>query len=444
MNNGPMILGIDLGSTVFKADLFDPALRSVGRGSAPVAYGPACGNRVEMPVAENEAALREAIAGALRSAGCQASDLRAVAFASQAQTFTVRAPDGRAKLPFISWRDTRCEGHNVAAQSLADFAAHCSVADCVPGLTVAKLAFLREQASRPPVAPEDLLLWLPTWFVMELTGRAVVDANLAAMGGLYSLSLGGWWPEALELCGLRSGNLPGLVPLGSVAGTTTRSAAKYGLSAGVPVVLAGNDQTAGAYGAAIHETDAVLVSLGTAQVVYASLPAMPAAVSGLMRGPYPGGRFYQLGADSFGAGTVNWARAVLPGCASEKEFDTAAASAPPDCHGVRFVADGPAGTGRWTGLAHPAATAADQARAVLVTLTDRLGALLARLSVDVRRHPVLLSGGGSESAPWRDCLRGQLKLDFTRVQAASPPLGAAQMARDCLAAHTGNPSLQET
>ncbi len=424
-----MILAVDLGSTVFKADLFDPGLRCVGRGSAPVAYDPVDGNRVEMPIAENETALRAAIARALASAGCRPSNLSAIAFASQAQTFTVRAPDGRAKLPFISWRDTRGECHNLAAQRLADFASHCSVADCLPGLTVAKLAFLRNQMSRPPVAPDDLLLWLPTWFVMELTGKPAIDANLAAMSGLYSLTFGNWWPEALELCGLCPRNMPALAALGSVAGTTTSAADTYGLRAGIPVVLAGNDQTAGAFGAAIHETDATLVSLGTAQVVYASLAAMPAPVPGLMRGPYPGGRFYQLGADDFGAGTINWARSLLPGCASEQDFDAAAAAAPADCHGVCFVADGPAGSGRWTGLDHAAATVADQARAVLVTLTDRLGGLLALLNVDVRRQPVVLSGGGSESAPWRDCLRRQLKLDFTLVRAASPPLGAARMAR---------------
>lgn len=427
-----MILGIDLGSTVFKAEVFDAALRSVGRGAAYVVYAPADGNRVEMPVTENEAALRDAVTDALRSAGCPPARLRAIAFASQAQTFTVRTPDGRAKFPFLSWRDTRCEDHNLAAQALPDFATHCSVADCVPELTVAKLAFLRKQASKALVASDDLVLWLPTWFVMELTGQAVVDANLAAMGGLFSMARDGWWADALELCGLRPSNLPALVPLGAVAGTTTRTAAKYGLPEGIPVVLAGNDQTAGAYGAAIHEKGAVLVSLGTAQVAYTSLSAMPAPVSGLIRGPYPGGRFYQLGADSFGACTVNWARTVLSGCESERDFDRAAASAPADCHGVRFLADGPAGTGRWTGLDHPEATAADQARAVLVTLTGRLGALLDRMKVDVRKHPVLLSGGGSESEPWRACLHEQLQLDFARVQAASPPLGAARMARDCL------------
>lgn len=425
-----MILGVDLGSTVFKAEVFDRALRRLGRGAAPVAYAPADGNRVEMPVAENEAAFRAAIAGALDTAGVRADGLHAVALASQAQTFTLRALDGTARFPFLSWRDTRCESNNVASRLLPDFAGHCSVADCLPGLTVSMLSFLRDQASRPLVAPDDLLLWLPTWFVMDLTGRAAVDANLAAMSGLYSLVRGDWWRDALDLCGLLPRNLPALCGLGAVAGPTVPAAAKYGLPAGIPVVLAGNDQTAGAYGAAVHERDAVLVSLGTAQVVYVALPTLPAAASGLMRGPYPGGRFYRLGADSFGAGTVNWARAVLPGCGEEKDFDRAAADAPPDCHGVRFVADGPAGTGRWTGLDGPEATVADQARAVLVTLTERLGALLGLLGVDVRERPVLLSGGGSESEPWRDCLRRQLHLKLLPVGAASPPLGAARMALD--------------
>lgn len=430
-----MILGIDLGSTVFKAGVFDSALCRVGQGSSPVVYSSIRGNHVEMPVAENEVALGDAISGALQNAGIQASDVHAVAFTSQAQTFTVRTPDGRARFPFISWRDTRCDGHNVAAHVLSGFAMHGSVADCAPGLTVAKLAFLRETSLSPVVDPNDLVLWLPTWFAMELTGRAVIDVNLAAMSGLYSLALADWWPEALELCGLHPRNLPALCALGAMTGTTTHAATKYGLPEGIPVVSAGNDQTAGAYGAAVHEKDAVLVSLGTAQVVYTTLPELPAPVSGLMRGPYPGGRYYQLSADRFGAGTVNWARTVLSGCEAEKDFDHVASSAPPDCHGVRFVADGPAGTGRWTGLDHPEATVADQARAVLVTLTERLGACLDLLNGGICKRPVLLSGGGSESEPWRECLREQFALDFTRVPAASPLFGAAQMAHDCLLTH---------
>ena len=423
-----MILGIDLGSTVFKAEVFDTKLQSCGKGAAPVVYETTDKNRVEMPIPATEDAVRQAIATALKNADIATESLTAVAITSQAQTFTALAETGAPKWPaFISWRDTRCELRNSAAEKLANFADHSSVGTCLPGLTVAKLAYLREHADMPPIAATDRVLWLPTYFVEKWTGHSVIDNNLAAMSGLYSLQTGGWWNDALEICELRKSNLPQLVPLGAVAGYTTAAATTFGLPAGIPVVLAGNDQTAGAYGAGIHEQDAVLVTLGTAQVVYACRDQLPAPAPGLMRGPYPGDGFYQLGADNCGAGTVNWARTLLPGCVSEAEFDRAAASAPPDCHGVRFIADDSSGLGHWTGTENPIATIADQARAVLVCLTERLGNMLAKLSMDVGKHPVLLSGGGSESAPWRECLKQQLNLEFTRVGAASPPLGAAKM-----------------
>lgn len=423
-----MILAIDLGSTVFKAVVFDRSLRSLGRGAAPVVYEPTDDRRVEMPVRATADALRNTIAAALDDADIAAKELEAVALTSQAQTFTVRAGNGMPKWPvFISWRDARCEHRNPAADQLADFADHSSVAECLPVLTLAKLAYLRDHDELPAIAADDRVAWLPTWFVEQWTGRSVIDVNLAAMSGLYSLQTGDWWNDALDICGLRKSNLPELAPLGAVAGRTTEAATAFGLPAGIPVVLAGNDQTAGAYGAGIHERDAILVSLGTAQVVYACHSEMPESVPGLMRGPYPGGPFYQLGADNCGAGTVNWARSILPGCESEADFDRAAADAAPDCHGVRFIADGASGAGRWSGLDNPEATVADQARAVLVTLTERLGDMLDKMTADVRHRPILLSGGGSESAPWRECLKQQLNLDFTRVAAASPPLGAAKM-----------------
>ncbi len=423
-----MILGIDLGSTVFKAEIFDDGLACFGRGSAPVPYDNTSEDRVEMPVNTTENSLRDAITVAVNDAGIEPETIEAVAVTSQAQTFTVLTETGTSKWPaFISWRDTRCEHRNVAAEKLSDFAVHSSVGTCLPGLTVAKLAYLRERDDMPVIAVNDRVAWLPTYFVEKWTGHSVIDTNLAAMSGLYSLADGGWWNKALEICELRKSNLPGLAPLGAVAGHTTAAATKFGLPADIPVVLAGNDQTAGAYGAGIHEQDAVLVTLGTAQVVYACQDQLPAPAPGLMRGPYPGGRFYQLGADNCGAGTVNWTRTVLPGCESEAEFDRAAASAPPDCHGVRFVVADNSGLGHWTGIENQNATVADQARAVLVCLTQRLGNMLDKLSVDASRHPVLLGGGGSESAPWRECLKQQLNLEFTRVGAASPPLGAAKI-----------------
>ena len=431
-HSADMILGIDLGSTVFKTELFDRDLRRLGRGAAPVVYHPAAGNGVEMPVAAAEDALRTAIADALGSAGCRPESLAAVAIASQAQTFAVRGSDGRAKGPFISWRDTRCE-HDNPASALSDFSDHCSFADALPGLTVSKLAFLQRESAGARIGPGDQVLWLPTWFVAQFVGRAVVDDNLAAMSGLYSMRAAGWWPEAMALCGIAPQQLPALVPLGTSAGLVCAAGTRYGLPEGTPVILAGNDQTAAAYGAGLHESDSVLIGLGTAQVVYATYPQMLAPTPGLLRGPYPGGRFYRLGADDWGSGTVSWACRTISGLADVKDFDRAVSVAPEDCHGVRFIADGPAGSGHWTGLDNPEATPDDQARAVIVTLVERMAAMFDKLDA---AGPVLLCGGGAESAPWRECLSRRLGVRLAKMPDVSPSRGAARMARDWLAARS--------
>jgi len=382
-----------------------------------------------MPVADAETALRDAVHAALTDAGCAAADIRAVAVTSQAQTFAVRAPDGHPKTPFISWRDTHCDAAPLVS-ALPAFGMHCSVAEGLPSLTVTKLAAMRSDGR---AETEDLVLWLPAWFVMRLTGRAAVDPNLAAMSGLYSLRADSWWPAALDLCGIASRNLPRLIPLGGTAGLTTEAADWCGLPSGIPVTLAGNDQTAAAYGAGLHESESLLISLGTAQVAYVVRPELTDPVPGLMRGPYPGGRAYRLGADTCGAGTIHWARGMLPGCAGEAAFERAVLSAPPGCHGVRFVADGPNGTGHWTGTEASGATVADRARAVVETLVERLGDLLDRLGADDRqRQKILLCGGGAESGAWRGILRDRLHLRLTHVRNVSPSLGAARMARDCL------------
>ncbi len=422
---GGLLMGIDLGSSFFKVELFDADLHQVGGAAAPVVYDNH-EDRVEMPVADCEQTLRRAIAEAIQDSGCVSDDIRAVAFTSQAQTFTVWTPDGTAKVPFISWRDNRSFPVN-PVKELTEFGNHCSMNECLPALTVSKLAGMRGL-----VEPDDSVLWLPTWFVMELTGQTAVDVNLAAMSGLYSLQSGDWWQDAMKVCNINQGNLPQLRPLGAVAGLTHDAAAQYELPTGIPVVLAGNDQTAGAYSAGIHESHSLLISLGTAQVVYLSIPDMPQSTPGTMRGNYPGGRCYQLVADDSGAGAVSWACSVLPGCANPADFDRLAASAPVGCHGVRFVADGPAGSGHWIGTDHPQAATADKARAVLETLVERMGAMVDNLNQMQAECNVIVCGGGSRSKLWRNLLAQRLERPLVCVKNLSPTMGAARIAREVL------------
>jgi len=427
-----MILAVDCGSTSFKAAVVDRRLKVLGAGSARLSYHYAGGGRVELEVEGAVTAFREVAAAALRAAGLNAAALRAVAITSQAQTFTVLDTHGRARMRFISWQDQRAGAACAALEtmpSLSDFAAHSSFGAPLAALQICQIKHL--QRTRPGfIRPADLMLKLPAYLVRRLTGEPVLDDNLAAMSGLYSLVLRDWWPAALEACRIRCEQLPRVIPVGGVAALTAAGARKLGLPEGIPVVLAGNDQTAGAYGAQLDRNNAMLLTLGTAHVGYVCLRRMPAPQAALVRGPYPGGRAYRLAVDGCGGNIINWAQTVLAGCDSDERFFVEAARSERGCHGLVFEPTLDSGTGVWRNIGLHHATG-DFARSVIEALSRRMAAMVKTLGVNPRRHKVLAAGGGSQSALFVRTVSEAL-CSHVRVTTASPFMGAARMAVEAI------------
>lgn len=407
MGRGGMILAIDFGSTSFKSALFDTRLRLVTERRASVRYRFAAGGRVELSVMEAERAVRHILPHGFKP--------RVIAITSQAQTFTVVDHRGKARRPFVSWQDQRAMGEAASLrQQLPDFAQHCSFADLLPALQLCQMA-------HRPLRQDEMALLLPSYFVRRWTGETVTDDNLAAMSGLYSLRERHWWGSALRAVGLNESQLPRVISIGAIAAVTGRN--DFGLPAGVPVVLAGNDQTAGAYGARLDQNGAMLITLGTAQVAYRCVTRLPAARAGMVRGPYPGGRYYRMVADGWGGNLINWAETVLAGCATDRTFFAQAARAPVGCRGLVFDPD----RGEWRGLGlHH--TTAELARSVLEALTDRMVNLVRRLG-GVGQDLVLVAGGGSTQPLWRAMVGQRLGVRLRRTT-ATPLTGAARMAAE--------------
>ncbi len=424
-----MILAVDLGSTLFKAAVFDEALTRRGFGASPLSHQYAAGGRVELEVSEATSAFEKAVGGAIADAGIASEAIGTLAITSQAQTFTVLDKWGRPKMPFISWQDTRAQAACRRLQEdgrLADFADHTSFGRLLPVLMVCQIAPL--QHNQPGLlGPDCQLVNLPTYFVKQCTGRAVVDDNLAAMSGLYSLGLRDWWPAAIGACRLEKGQLPGLTPSGSAGSHSSEAARRFGLPAGIPLVLAGNDQTAGAFGAELHKSKRLLITLGTAQVAYACQQEPSAPDAAIIRGPYPGGLHYRMAADSCGYNVVNWLRDVLPDCRADADLFELAGTSEHGCGGLVFEADLPDGKGTWRniGLHHGPA---QFARSVVESLSKRMASMIGCLQVDLSRTTVLAAGGGSRHAVWVRILADMLDQPITVTQ-ADPLDGAARMAR---------------
>lgn len=419
-----MILAIDLGSTSFKAAVFDGHLREVSFGSHRLNHRFGVGGHVEIDVSTVETALR----GALAAAGAGDHEVHAIAITSQAQTFTLIDERGQAQEPFVSWQDSRatvdCEE---LKKRLPSFGDHSSFGELRPALQICQARHRRPSARKR-------LLSLSSYVLMRLTGETATDNNLAAMTGLYSLPQKRWWPDALRACGLRDQQLSTVIPVGDVAALTVLSAQRYGLSAGIPVVLAGNDQTAGGYAAGLEKKDSLLITMGTAQVAYACYPRMPRPRPGTIRGPYPEGRYYRMAADDCGGNVINWAKTVLAGCRDDEGFFKNAQGAPRGCHGLIFDAALDSGHGGWTNLGFHH-TREDMARSILEALSRRMADLVDRLGLKLNGREVLAAGGGSLRPLWRTMVSEGLGANLVYTK-ANPLLGAACMAKRAAGEHS--------
>ncbi|MCF7817390.1 MAG: hypothetical protein K9M54_05865 [Kiritimatiellales bacterium] len=416
-----MILCIDFGSTSFKAALYTPSLEVAGKGEAYLTYT-TFGKHVELEVGQAKECLCLAVSRAFADASATPSQVTAVAVTSQAQTFTLQTTDGKFAVPFISWQDGRARPLATAMgadSQFKGFEEHCSFHQPLGGMM---LCLLKQVLTDLPIYRDARVIPLPSFFIEELTGHSVLDQNLAAMTGLYSLKRQAWNEPYLEWCGISEQQLPTVCPSHKPAGAT-RSGNLLQLSAGIPVFSAGNDQTAGAYAAGLEESGGILITLGSAQVAYQWLPEQPVPLPGTVWGIFPGRGFYRMMADSLGGNLIT--RAVRQmGLEGFPEFFKLAQ------HGMRADCKLPAVEVTSDAIAWKDASASDELKAAAVVdfLCDRMAGFVRQLRTD--SEPLFLTdGGGARNAVWRDCLAKKLGIEL-QLKTAAPDFGAARLVHD--------------
>ncbi len=427
------ILALDCGSTNFKAALFDRRLRRLAETVEPVRYsarGPLC-VEFEAPAAWRTVA--RLIERALARAGMSRGAVSAVAVASQANTFCALEAAGRPLMPFRSWRDRRAarEAARLNRRLGADLPPNAGCSDLFAGHQAAMLLWMRRHAP-DAFRRAAIFVNLPAYLLGRLGFPHAVDANLAAMSGLYSLRLGTWWPDCLSLCGVTPDRLPRLVPLG---GRLVPEAPNPILPNLEEAVLAGNDQTAGAYANGCGP-GRLVVTLGTALVAYryAGRRARPLGRESSW-GPYPGGGCYQLAERPHGCAALDWARARLaPGRDIRAFFEMAQRAGrrrtrAPGAPAARFYPGAIQTPRAWSGAADPAARALAVLEGIGFTLHDML-----QTDLRVRKNNVAIAaiGGGSASAFWLQVLADILDRPVARGR-GDALLGAARQAQPGIA-----------
>ncbi len=208
---GPLLLGIDDGTTAVKAALFDIDLGVVAEARRPVALRHSPPGWVEQDPAEIEHAVVDAVAEVLDARGGRP----VVAAGLDHQGESVLAWDvasGAALTPLIVWQDKRSEP---PAHGLGDVVVARSGLPLDPYFSAGKLAWLLRHDPAVAAARERGSLRLGTvdaYLSLRLGAEPATDLSTASRTQLLALGGRDWDAELCEAFGVTRETLPAVRP----------------------------------------------------------------------------------------------------------------------------------------------------------------------------------------------------------------------------------------
>jgi xylulokinase len=437
------LLGIDIGTSSVKALLFDTAQ------ARPVAA-----HGVEYPIHTPTPGWAEqdpddywrATIAAVRQVTAQAgrNDVAAISFSGQMHGTILLDADNRPLHRAIIWADTR-SGTEVG-RLVANFPAYASIAGTLPatGFLIGTLSWLA--AHQPDLLHRAARVILPKDYVrLMMTGSAATEVSDAAGSGAFAVARGEWATEIIASAGLPFDLFPPVLQSTSVAGTLLPAAAEaLGLPAGIPVIAGCGDQPAQAVGNGLIAPGAASVTVGTGGQVCVPLQPQGALRTDerlhVFNHAVPG-MCYVLGATLSAGLSLRWLRNLvglqdMPN--AYESLSAEAATVAPGADGLLFLPYlagertphmDPRARGTFVGLSlHH--TRAHLARAVMEGVCFALRqALEISLALSGPVNVVIVSGGGMESALWRQMMADVTGLPLQKsLMAEQACTGAALLA----------------
>lgn len=403
MTDGPLVAGVDCSTQATKVLVVDVASGTVvaaGRHAHEVTGS--AGKRETDP-----RQWWEALRSALSQSG-RAGAVTAIAVAGQQHGLVVLDDAGEPLRPAMLWNDIRSAREAEALRDdIGGAEAWAEQVGLVPvaSFTVAKWAWLR--SNEPDVAARTRAVRLPHDYLTErLSGCGATDRGDASGTGWWSTRSEDYADDVLGLARVRLDRalLPRVLGPREVAGEVEPVvAAELGLAAGTVVAAGTGDNMAAALGLGL-EPGTPVISLGTSGTAYAVSRERVVDTSGLVAGFADAtGGFLPLSC------TLNCTLAV-DRVAALLGLDREDVAASTRCIMLPYL-DGertpnlPLAAGSLVGLRHDTTApqilraAYEGAVASLLAALDAIDATGAALADDA---PLVLIGGGSRGAAWRD------------------------------------------
>ncbi len=442
-----LLLGIDIGTSSVKAVLFDPdtaGVVAVAQHEYPI-HKPAP-DRAEQDPEDWWNATVEVVRGVTERAGRR--DVIAISLCGQMHGFAMLDKQGRSIHPAIVWPDQRSAAECEELVALLGAQRYVSIAGTLPatGFMAPSLLWLKHHD--PALLDQIAAVILPKDYVrLKLTGYIATDPSDAAATGLFDVAGKNWSQTIIDRAGLPSAIFPPVLDSQALAGELSgETARELGLTGRIPVVVGSADQPAQTMGCGIAAPGKAAVSIASGGTVVTPLipkgqPIPTDPRLHVFNHAIPG-MWYILGAILSAGLSLRWLRNVVGlddlGKAAYERFSAEAAAVAPGAQGLIFL---PYLTGERTPYMDPKARGGfiglsayheqgHLARAVMEGVAFALrSALEISLELGGQVNMVIATGGGVESAVWRQILADVLALPLQRsVLTAQAGIGAALLA----------------
>jgi sugar (pentulose or hexulose) kinase len=266
-------MGLDIGTTSVKAAVYDAGGECPALQSEDYVLETPSVDRVEIDPEQYWKSACEVVRKVVKRAEVPLVSIAALGISSQGETTIAVDRDGNPLYPALVWLDNRAkdEAQQLAERLEPQVYARTGIPSVNPTWTACKVAWIREHEPQVFSQTHQFLL-AQNFIVHRLTGEFVTDGGVACSSLLLDITSHRWWGEALEATGISPHQLPALKRVGDIAGELTRSAAEaLGLPPGMPVVLGGMDQIAGAVGAGNLKPEIISESTGGALTIHVTV-----------------------------------------------------------------------------------------------------------------------------------------------------------------------------
>jgi len=436
-----LYLTFDLGTTALKTALFNTDGHMLCDHTVEYTADTPQAEWMEMDV---EVYWEAAVAGAravMSEAHAAPTDVAAIGFSSQGETFVPIDEAGRPLHKAIVWVDKRAQtiadGWESQWLTRGEFRRITGYPWVPAELTLFKVAWLAEHAPKAHMATK--FLFLPDYIIYRLTGQMASDYNIAQMSGMYDMRARRWAEKLLEAAGISPQQLAPVRSPGAVVGEVTASAAKeMGISTKAIVCVGANDQLAGAIGAGNVRPGLVSETTGTALAAVATTEELLDDDRMLVGIHVVPGMWFAMPFGNTSAIVLKWFRDLCDPNADYTVFLRGVEEVAPGCEdlsvlphfaGTACPTFNPRARGAVVGLtlAH---TRAHVARAIM----ESCACLLREVLEPIRAHGIEVTeirslGGAARSDLWL-----QMKADLLGISVERPAcaeaasLGAAMLA----------------